>query len=106
MTCSDASSDADSDVLADYVLALIGTEAPADEIKRNSVENLEDFLRERAYDPSLRPFAHVANNLQTRNRSSTISSHSLVQSKPLPRLNLSTSSKPLMQPTLRCRKLP
>lgn len=46
------SSDADSDVLADYVLALVRTDAPDDENKRNSVENLEDFLRERAYDRS------------------------------------------------------
>lgn len=42
------SSDADSDVLADYVLALIRTDAPDDEIRQASVENLEDFLRERA----------------------------------------------------------
>ncbi|PWY71761.1 hypothetical protein BO70DRAFT_389608 [Aspergillus heteromorphus CBS 117.55] len=39
-------SDADSDVLADYVLALIRTDAPDDEIRKASVENLEDFLRE------------------------------------------------------------
>ncbi|CAI7576128.1 unnamed protein product [Penicillium viridicatum] len=39
-------SDADSDVLADYVLALVRSDAPADEIKKVSVENLEDFLRE------------------------------------------------------------
>ncbi|KAI5304629.1 hypothetical protein KEM56_006230 [Ascosphaera pollenicola] len=39
-------SDADSDVLADYVLALICSDAPDDEIKRNSIENLEDFLKE------------------------------------------------------------
>lgn len=42
------SSDADSDVLADYVLALVRSDAPAEEIKKVSVENLEDFLRERA----------------------------------------------------------
>lgn len=40
------SSDADSDVLADYVLALIRTDAPDEEIKKASVENLEDFLKE------------------------------------------------------------
>jgi hypothetical protein len=40
-------SDADSDVLADYVLALIRSDAPDDEIRKASVENLEDFLRER-----------------------------------------------------------
>ncbi|KAI9370867.1 hypothetical protein BJX61DRAFT_65215 [Aspergillus egyptiacus] len=39
-------SDADSDVLADYVLALIRSDAPDDEIRKASVENLEDFLRE------------------------------------------------------------
>ncbi|KAI2794718.1 hypothetical protein POX_a01319 [Penicillium oxalicum] len=39
-------SDADSDVLADYVLALIRSDAPDDEIKETSIENLEDFLRE------------------------------------------------------------
>ena len=40
-------SDADSDVLADYVLAFIRSDAPDDEIRKASVENLEDFLRER-----------------------------------------------------------
>jgi hypothetical protein len=40
------SSDADSDVLADYVLALIRSDAPDDEIRQASVENLEDFLKE------------------------------------------------------------
>src|SRR4051812_18777684 len=44
---SSSSSDADSDVLADYVLALIRSDAPDDEIRNTSVENLEDFLRER-----------------------------------------------------------
>lgn len=42
------SSDADSDVLADYVLALISSDAPDDEIRQNSAVNLEDFLRESA----------------------------------------------------------
>lgn len=42
------SSDADSDVLADYVLALIRSDAPDEEIRKTSVENLEDFLRESA----------------------------------------------------------
>ena len=40
------SSDADSDVLADYVLALIRTEAPDEQLKANAIENLEDFLRD------------------------------------------------------------
>ncbi|KAK2740548.1 hypothetical protein FQN57_006052 [Myotisia sp. PD_48] len=39
-------SDADSDVLADYVLALIQSDAPDAEIRKASVENLEDFLKE------------------------------------------------------------
>ncbi|KAL6237352.1 hypothetical protein BDW75DRAFT_86989 [Aspergillus navahoensis] len=39
-------SDADSDVLADYVLALIRSDAPDEEIRKASIENLEDFLRE------------------------------------------------------------
>lgn len=40
-------------MLADYVLALVRSDAPADEIKKVSVENLEDFLRERASDVSI-----------------------------------------------------
>ncbi|KAI9875578.1 MAG: hypothetical protein M1830_008324, partial [Pleopsidium flavum] len=40
------SSDADSDVLADYVLALIRADTPDDDLKKNAVENLEDFLRD------------------------------------------------------------
>ncbi|KAJ5225944.1 hypothetical protein N7468_007169 [Penicillium chermesinum] len=39
-------SDADSDVLADYVLALISSDAPDEEIRQISIDNLEDFLRE------------------------------------------------------------
>ncbi|KAL3469410.1 hypothetical protein BJX99DRAFT_241365, partial [Aspergillus californicus] len=39
-------SDADSDVLADYVLALISSDVPDEDIRRVSVDNLEDFLRE------------------------------------------------------------
>lgn len=41
-------SDADADVLADYVLALIRADAPDEEIRKASVEGLEDFLRERS----------------------------------------------------------
>ena len=40
------SSDADSDVLADYVLALIRADTPDEDLKKNAVENLEDFLRD------------------------------------------------------------
>ncbi|KAI1980453.1 hypothetical protein LOZ53_000583 [Ophidiomyces ophidiicola] len=39
-------SDADSDVLADYVLALIRSDAPDEEIRQASIDNLEDFLKE------------------------------------------------------------
>ncbi|KAI9830912.1 MAG: hypothetical protein M1819_005294 [Sarea resinae] len=39
-------SDADSDVLADYVLALVRSEAPDEEVKSTSRENLEDFLKD------------------------------------------------------------
>lgn len=41
-------SDADSDVLADYVLALIKTDDAEDVAKPNCVDNLRDFLGERA----------------------------------------------------------
>jgi hypothetical protein len=40
------SSDADSDVLADYVLALIRADTPDEDLKKNAMENLEDFLRD------------------------------------------------------------
>ncbi|OJD19839.1 hypothetical protein AJ78_00198 [Emergomyces pasteurianus Ep9510] len=43
-------SDADSDVLADYVLALIRSDAPDEDIRKASVENLEDFLKENTAD--------------------------------------------------------
>ena len=46
-------SDADSDVLADYVLALIRADTSEQELKANAIENLEDFLRESAYLPSV-----------------------------------------------------
>lgn len=56
------SSDADSDVLADYVLALIRSDAPDDEIKQTSVENLEDFLRESALDTTSRTLLVLSAN--------------------------------------------
>ena len=40
-------SDADSDVLADYVLALIRTDTPDFQLKKDVLESLEDFLKER-----------------------------------------------------------
>ncbi|KAF1811645.1 hypothetical protein P152DRAFT_449926 [Eremomyces bilateralis CBS 781.70] len=39
-------SDADSDVLADYVLALVKSEEPDDQVRQNCLENLEDFLHD------------------------------------------------------------
>jgi hypothetical protein len=44
--CGRYRSDADSDVLADYVLALIRSDAPDQEIRKASLENLEDFLKD------------------------------------------------------------
>ena len=38
-------SDADSDVLADYVLALLKTDTPDAQLKVDVAENLEDFLK-------------------------------------------------------------
>ena len=40
------SSDADPDVLADYVLALLTSDEPEDKIRANCLDNLEDFLKE------------------------------------------------------------
>ena len=42
------SSDADSDVLADYVLALLRHDQGEHEVKGLCIEQLEDFLRERS----------------------------------------------------------
>ncbi|KAF2762102.1 hypothetical protein EJ05DRAFT_507689 [Pseudovirgaria hyperparasitica] len=39
-------SDADSDVLADYVLALVKSDDPDDQVRATSLESLEDFLKE------------------------------------------------------------
>jgi len=39
-------SDADSDVLADYVLALVKSDEPDDQVRRNCQDNLDDFLKE------------------------------------------------------------
>lgn len=46
-----SSSDADSDVLADYVLALVRSEDSDEQVKVNCLENLEDFLRDRNCTP-------------------------------------------------------
>ena len=45
LTCH--SSDADPDVLGDYVLALLKTDAPDDSVRRNASEHLQEFLHER-----------------------------------------------------------
>ena len=45
LTVNLTSSDADSDVLADYVLALVRADTPESELRLNVIENLEDFLR-------------------------------------------------------------
>ena len=50
------SSDADSDVLADYVLALIRADTPEPDLRANAIENLEDFLKERLLSPVSRNF--------------------------------------------------
>lgn len=39
-------SDADSDVLADYVLALVKSDEPDEQVKQNCLDNLEDFLHD------------------------------------------------------------
>jgi hypothetical protein len=60
------SSDADSDVLADYVLALIKAEEPDDQVRTNCLENLQDFLQDRTWETSTsppRPCRIVANEL-------------------------------------------
>lgn len=44
-------SDADSDVLADYVLALVKSDESENQVRANCLENLEDFLHERALSP-------------------------------------------------------
>ena len=43
------SSDADADVLADYVLALVKSDEPDDQVKQNCLANLEDFLEQRKH---------------------------------------------------------
>lgn len=48
------SCDADPDVLAQYVLALLKNNKPTSELKESVTEQLEDFLKDRKY------FAHSA----------------------------------------------
>lgn len=49
LTLCHYSSDADSDVLGDYVLALIRAETPEPELRLSAISNLEDFLQESTY---------------------------------------------------------
>jgi hypothetical protein len=43
------SCDADPDVLAQYVLALLKNNKPTSELKESVTEQLEDFLKDRKY---------------------------------------------------------
>ena len=46
LTMRRQSSDADSDVLADYVIALVRADDPESQLRPNVVSNLEDFLKD------------------------------------------------------------
>lgn len=46
---STSRSDADSDVLADYVLALVRAETAEPELRLSAIANLEDFLQGSTY---------------------------------------------------------
>jgi hypothetical protein len=56
LTSSVNSSDADSDVLADYVLALIRSEDTDEEVRANAEENLKDFLRDGEFSKADTPY--------------------------------------------------
>lgn len=60
-------SDADSDVLADYVLALLKHEQGDDEVERLCIDQLDDFLRERQC-PVCSPVPELTQVLQTPGR--------------------------------------
>ncbi|KEQ71197.1 hypothetical protein M436DRAFT_13914, partial [Aureobasidium namibiae CBS 147.97] len=55
-------SDADSDVLADYVLALIKSDESDDQVKQNCNDNLLDFLHDTTPQFVNDVFAHLANS--------------------------------------------
>ena len=76
-------SDADSDVLADYVLALATTDEQESAAKKNCVDNLKDFLLD-----STKPFVNELFQ--------TISSKSFDRNKPPPKV-----SAPVYQPPKR-----
>jgi hypothetical protein len=46
LTFAPNSSDADSDVLADYVIALLRHDQPVDEVRKLCDDQLEDFLKD------------------------------------------------------------
>ena len=98
------SSDADSDVLADYVLALIRAESPDHELKSNAIENLEDFLHDRVSTVSLRPqFRHgaFANTLWLKTPGNLLMTSSML-STPSPSLPAAPpAAGPLLSPFLR-----
>lgn len=48
MVPSPPSSDADPDVLAEYVLAILKSDVPDEEVRAQMLEHLPDFLNERA----------------------------------------------------------
>ena len=52
-------SDADSDVLADYVLALIRTDTPDSQLKLDVLESLEDFLKDSMQKNFTRPVPYL-----------------------------------------------
>ena len=56
-----AISDADSEVLADYVIALVKTDESESAAKANCVENLQDFLGDSADSFVDDVFAAIAN---------------------------------------------
>ncbi len=43
------SSDAETDVLTEFVLALLRIDGSVEAVKRNSMQELEDFLKESVY---------------------------------------------------------
>ncbi|KAI5219203.1 hypothetical protein E4T41_08074 [Aureobasidium subglaciale] len=55
-------SDADSDVLADYVIALIRSEESDDAVKQNCLDNLQDFLHDSTPNFVNDVFAHLDNS--------------------------------------------
>lgn len=59
-TDSTRSSDADAEVLADYVIALVVANDSEANIKRNCLDSLADFLQDCMQRPAVRPPEVVA----------------------------------------------